>query len=88
MRRRAAYPIFQDRQTWLGTFVTGIIKVGDVVSALSLSPRPNPPIATQGSNTAGDAAFIPLRTASSVTSYSMSSYPCTAMLEKIKTPSA
>ena len=43
---------------WFGTFVTGIIRTGDVVSGLILSPRPYP-IAT--SSLSGMAAANPLR---------------------------
>ena len=35
-----AYAISEARWTYLGTFVTGISRIGDGVSALILSPRP------------------------------------------------
>ena len=38
--KRGAYAISEDRWAWLGTFVTGINRSGDGVSALALSPRP------------------------------------------------
>ena len=51
-----ARAIYDARRPSVDTLVTGISMTGDVVAALTLSPRPNSPIWSRSSKTAGSAA--------------------------------
>jgi hypothetical protein len=65
---RAVFAISEDRCRWLETHVTEIIRIGDGVSALILSPRPvlrtstlhSPVIAAARLTIAGDPVEVPL----------------------------
>lgn len=53
----SAYADFETRWTHDGTFVTGISRVGDDVSALALSPRPFPRAFVPDAPTTGAASL-------------------------------